>query len=819
LDDVIKQIKRDIEGKKDINKIASDIIDDNNFHGDKPEIAKSRNYIMDKVGAKYVNEASADEEDEKERLVLTQKKLFDSIYNMKPKERKQLLVEILELADDKDGAKEAAKTLASKPEKYKKAIQLLMPSVHKAVYEEDDGVKFPMVVDFDDKDEIIVHDMLQALKDGKKLKAIKINKEFEDDHLPCVNVTATVGNKRYKFSDWWLERKILKKYHQAEGGDRGALQGVKNWLIRVNNDIIRQHKEQMKAAKAAKAIEEAAAAKEQATAQMLSLIQKLNDLSGSDDDKKKNKKEIKATEKEIRKLAKEHDLKLDEAIFDLGTKMPIEEAARSLGFIKKGAKVIWHDPDNDLGTGEYTIVDCPDEIEDDSIILISNGQSESEVLPHELIELDDANEAHHIDRAYVEKELANYNNHESKDIETLANNIAFHLHITDDKKLEDLAQHLEDSSDEEGYISTNMTEIGDILGLYVKEQVNEASDDEYFEIESRLRDVCFQYYQQLLTKDEAATQIQEIIKDSETMQDVLKDVTPDAMVDAIINHFGWTESMLAESTDEEKKQIELRLKNWKELKSPDEFGIDTKDGAKQYLTDSPTCFLDIIIKDQGIKAANPYTDYNDALEDVLDLVIDPLENSDPEMIGQILLHTYLSFDTAREKWAKKEYKMMGKINESSESSTLEADLKKIATEDIMEKGIEQAGFDMRQLILSAQDDYKLCKLADRIPNNEKLFSAVIEYYGWDDMMNESVDPVADEVDAKLKSICSQYYADLLPNTEAIEQAKQILDACAPEKYEALLAACNCADEELVYNIVQHYGWNAFELADSVKGEE
>ena len=39
-------------------------------------------------------------------------------------------------------------------------------------------------------------------------------------------------------------------------------------------------------------------------------------------------------------------------------------------FIKIGNKVFWHDPDGGLSDGVYQVVDVPEEIEEDSIILI-----------------------------------------------------------------------------------------------------------------------------------------------------------------------------------------------------------------------------------------------------------------------------------------------------------------------------------------------------------------------------------------------------------------------------------------------------------------
>ena len=53
-------------------------------------------------------------------------------------------------------------------------------------------------------------------------------------------------------------------------------------------------------------------------------------------------------------------------------------------FIKKGNKVFWHDPDCGLSDGLYEVISVPEEIEDDSIILIASDYSEAEVFPTKL---------------------------------------------------------------------------------------------------------------------------------------------------------------------------------------------------------------------------------------------------------------------------------------------------------------------------------------------------------------------------------------------------------------------------------------------------
>ena len=48
-------------------------------------------------------------------------------------------------------------------------------------------------------------------------------------------------------------------------------------------------------------------------------------------------------------------------------------------FIKTGNLLYWHDPDNGLSDGAYRVISAPENMEDDSIILISSGTSEAEV--------------------------------------------------------------------------------------------------------------------------------------------------------------------------------------------------------------------------------------------------------------------------------------------------------------------------------------------------------------------------------------------------------------------------------------------------------
>lgn len=53
-------------------------------------------------------------------------------------------------------------------------------------------------------------------------------------------------------------------------------------------------------------------------------------------------------------------------------------------FIKKGNLLYWHDPDNGESDGAYRVITAPEEVDDDSIILIASSSSEAEVFPSEL---------------------------------------------------------------------------------------------------------------------------------------------------------------------------------------------------------------------------------------------------------------------------------------------------------------------------------------------------------------------------------------------------------------------------------------------------
>lgn len=53
-------------------------------------------------------------------------------------------------------------------------------------------------------------------------------------------------------------------------------------------------------------------------------------------------------------------------------------------FIKAGNLLYWNDPDNGISSGDYKVISVPEEVYEDSIILIASDHSEAEVLASEL---------------------------------------------------------------------------------------------------------------------------------------------------------------------------------------------------------------------------------------------------------------------------------------------------------------------------------------------------------------------------------------------------------------------------------------------------
>ena len=53
-------------------------------------------------------------------------------------------------------------------------------------------------------------------------------------------------------------------------------------------------------------------------------------------------------------------------------------------FIKNGNLLYWNDPDNGKSNGGYRVISAPEDLYEDSIILIASDYSEAEVLASEL---------------------------------------------------------------------------------------------------------------------------------------------------------------------------------------------------------------------------------------------------------------------------------------------------------------------------------------------------------------------------------------------------------------------------------------------------
>ena len=52
-------------------------------------------------------------------------------------------------------------------------------------------------------------------------------------------------------------------------------------------------------------------------------------------------------------------------------------------FIKAGNLLYWNDPDNGISSGDYKVISVPEEVHEDSIILIASRHSEAEVFASE----------------------------------------------------------------------------------------------------------------------------------------------------------------------------------------------------------------------------------------------------------------------------------------------------------------------------------------------------------------------------------------------------------------------------------------------------
>jgi len=534
---------------------------------------------------------AANEAAENEYHMTVSKKLFAAIYNMKPGERSKLLEEILKVPAGpiKERTKMAAEALAKQPTEYKKALKVVHPKLYKSIYEEETPKRFPMIAECNDEGEMTVNPLFEAIKNPKfKLEKVKITNEFEEDELPCINAVAYINNKRYKFSDWYLEHKTVKKYHLAEAGDRGAMQGIRNRLTRLGNEFIKEHKNLQKELKAAKINEEAATAKNEASdkiQQMFDAIKKLDDTKFGD------KKKIKELEKEIEKLSKENGFSVEEiAAFEAAAGKIVESGDEW--------EAMWRPVTDD------------DHLDASAESMVNDQTSKTHLFIYDSV------------AEKLSIMAQNGDNTAQIDINGIGEESVYNIiHAIIDMPWDETKAELD-----------RLIE-GDHLGGQKEYTIiTEAEDTEYFDVEAKLRDICFQQSQQSISNDDAVKQAQEVLKDSEELSAVFTDVAPEALIDEIINYYGWTQSDL---------------------------------------------------------------------------------------------------------------------NENSGTGT-EAEV------------------------------------------------------------------TADEVDAKFKQICADYYADLLPTADAVAQARAALDDCKDSHPELNEVCAGCDDESIMYLIASHYNWNAFELAESVK---
>ena len=81
---------------------------------------------------------------------------------------------------------------------------------------------FQELVSFDDEDNEIFHPIFEAVENCKAIESVEVGDEWSDDHCPCINVTAIVDGKEFKYSDWYLSSHGLRMYYHAEcGGKKG----------------------------------------------------------------------------------------------------------------------------------------------------------------------------------------------------------------------------------------------------------------------------------------------------------------------------------------------------------------------------------------------------------------------------------------------------------------------------------------------------------------------------------------------------------------------------------------------------------------------
>lgn len=61
---------------------------------------------------------------------------------------------------------------------------------------------------------------MDALKAAKKIVELEVINEFEDDHLPCLDVRIKFDNCQFDIAFYWLMRGYTGLFYRAENSDK-----------------------------------------------------------------------------------------------------------------------------------------------------------------------------------------------------------------------------------------------------------------------------------------------------------------------------------------------------------------------------------------------------------------------------------------------------------------------------------------------------------------------------------------------------------------------------------------------------------------------
>lgn len=94
---------------------------------------------------------------------------------------------------------------------------------------------FPELYSFDD--DTFVHPIVKLIKDGKKIEAVSVEDEWDDDHLPCFNIIVTIEGKKYGFSGWCFGQSGCRMLYRAELLNDTAIQQLRELIIETSQPV------------------------------------------------------------------------------------------------------------------------------------------------------------------------------------------------------------------------------------------------------------------------------------------------------------------------------------------------------------------------------------------------------------------------------------------------------------------------------------------------------------------------------------------------------------------------------------------------------